>query len=188
MMKLRCTRKLIDFFEEKHVSGPEPEMPQSILGCWYANLVWHHRFPMALCVNEWTLYAVVISIEDCDSLESVYIRLAQRTHDAVRRVGSGSEIAAKVLDEYRGGVRILPTNNRSVLGTMNDLAYHLEKSLDRHVASGPLRDMAVLDDDLNVIPQRLLGWADSRTCLMQACRAFGCSTVIDGAVSQRGCH
>ncbi|MCB9852798.1 MAG: hypothetical protein H6819_06860 [Phycisphaerales bacterium] len=171
MMKLRCTRKLIDHFDETHVSGPEPEMPESLLGCWYANLVWYWRIPMALCVNERTLYAVVIPIGHSDSLESVYIRLIERVHDAVRRVGGGTEVADRILEEYRGGVRILPTNNRSLLGTMNDLAFHLDRSLECRMLKSRLPDWVEHDDDLNVIPQRLLGWSDARSRLLEVCNA-----------------
>lgn len=170
-MTLRCTRKLLVYFDEKHASGPMLEMPDSMLGCWYANLVWYGRVPMALCVNERTLYAVVIPIEDCETSHSLYIRIAQRAYDAALHVGARRAIASRILDEYRGGVRIAPTNNRSVLGTMSDLAYHLERSLEAHLASGPVRNPAILDDDLNIIPQRPLGWSDARTCLLEVCNA-----------------
>lgn len=171
MMTLRCTRRLLTYFDEKITTGTEPEIPESILGCWYANLVLYRSFPMALCVNERTLYAVVVPIEDCETLDNLHIRLAQRAYGAVGRVGGGSEMAGRVLDEYRGGVHIAPTNSRSILGTMNDLAMHLEWLLERRLQSGPVRDMAVLEEDLNVIPQRPLGWSDARTRLLEVCNA-----------------
>lgn len=169
MMTLRCTRRLLRYFEEK----PHPDVGAGtvdcLLGDWYANLVWYGSTAMALCVNGPTRYAIVIPLEDCETTHTLYIRVAQRTYDAIRRVGAPQIVAGRVLDEYRGGVSIEPTNNRSILGTMNDLAKHLIWHLEQRLRSGPVRDPADLDDDLNVIPHRPLNWSSARERLLAAC-------------------
>jgi hypothetical protein len=126
---------------------------------------------MALCVNELTRYTIVIPLEDCETTHTLYIRVAQRAYDAIRRVGAPQIIAARVLDEYRGGVSIEPTNSRSVLGTMNDLAKHLVWHLEQRLLSGPVRDPADLDDDLNIIPHRPLDWSSARERLLAVCHS-----------------
>ena len=65
---------------------------------------------MALCVNEHTRYAIVVPLMDCESILDLYILLAQRIYDAVRRVCDMDEVAGRILDEYRGGVLIARTN------------------------------------------------------------------------------
>jgi hypothetical protein len=161
----------LDYFEHESRLNPEFEEPECFLGDWLANLVWYGPTSMALCVNEKTRYAIVIPLAGCDSVHILYILLAQRAYDAVRRVGATAEIARRVLDEYRGGVRIAPTNNRSVVGTMNDLANHMVWHLDQVLETGPVRDPADLDDVLNEVPHRPLRWSNARDELIEACRA-----------------
>ena len=147
------------------------DRPGTLLGDWYANLVWYGSTPIAICVNEQTRYAMVIPLEDCETTQVLYIRVAQRAYDAVRHVGAPQDVAKHVLDEYRGSVCIAPTNNRSVLGTMNDLSKPLVWHLDQRLLSGPVHDPVDLDDDLNAIPHRPLGWSNGRERLLAVCRA-----------------
>jgi hypothetical protein len=171
MMTLRCTRRLLAYFGEKVSQSQACDAADTLLGDWFANLVLYGAAPIALCVNGPTRYAVVIPLHDCQSAHALYMRLAQRASDAVQRVGAGAEIARRVLDEYRGGVHFAPTNNRSVLGTMNDLAKHLEYALDDLLQSGPIRDPAILDDELNRIPHAPLDYSNAAECLRRLCRA-----------------
>ncbi|MBK8269895.1 MAG: hypothetical protein IPK83_17025 [Planctomycetes bacterium] len=122
-------------------------------------------------MNELTRYAIVILLDDCKSVSDLHIRITQRIHDTVLHLAAAPAIARRVFDEYRGGVRIAPTGNRSIVGTMNDLAFHLEWSLDHHLQAGPVRDLAVVEKDLNVIPQRTLDGSNARDRLIAVCRA-----------------
>ena len=171
MMTLRCTRRLLGYFDEKLRRDVGAEPVECLLGDWYANLVWYGSTSMTLCINGLTRYAIVIPLEDCETTHALYIRVAQRTYDAIRRVGAPQAIARRVLDEYRGGVSIEPTNNRSILGTMNDLAKHLISHLEQRLRSGPVRDPADLDDDLNIIPHRPLNWSNARERLLAVCHS-----------------
>ena len=126
MMRLRCTRRLLDHFHEEITPELRIAAAELFPGDWYANIVRYDLATMALCVNEHTRYAIVVPLMDCESITCLYIRLAQRIYDAVRRVCGMEEAAGRILDEYRGGVLIARTNNRSILGTMRDLAEHLE--------------------------------------------------------------
>lgn len=55
-----------------------------------------------------------------------------------------------VLDQHRE-IAISKTNNRSVLGSMNDLAYQLKYSISS-VGGLPYVDLAALNRELNRIP------------------------------------
>lgn len=64
-----------------------------------------------MCVNEKSRYAIVVPLEEYKSLFILYVHLAQRICHAMRRLGIPDDVARRVLDEHRGGVRIAPTDN-----------------------------------------------------------------------------
>jgi hypothetical protein len=169
MMTLRCTRRLMDYLDTGFAAGLACGETQPLLGDWYVNLLRHRRAALALCVNEKTRYAIVIPLKSCETILQLYIRLAQRIYDAMRRLGIADEVARRVLDQHRGGVCVAPTASRSVLGTMNDLAKAVTWYLDgqpRHVLPDDLSD---LDRDLNMVPHRPLGWANATDRLIELC-------------------
>ncbi|MBK8269894.1 MAG: hypothetical protein IPK83_17020 [Planctomycetes bacterium] len=50
MMTLCCTRRLLDYFDEKPAMEVQPEAQNSLLGCWYANMLWYGSTPLGdLC-------------------------------------------------------------------------------------------------------------------------------------------
>lgn len=173
MMTIRCTQRLMDHFGERPTEAETlPGSPPS-LGEWYGTLVLYRRTPMALCVNEKSYYAIVVPLAECASLFTLYIRLAQRIYDAMRRLGVADDAARRALDEHRGGVRIAPTDNRSLLGTMNGLAKHLECHLDQRLQHGPIREAADLDGDLNDVPHKPLGWSNARERFIELAEEAG---------------
>ena len=169
MMTLRCTRKLMSHFDEEPAPAEAIAGPRPMLGDWYANLVLYGSTPMALCVNEKTRYAIVVPLDECSSLFILYIRLAQRIYHAMRRLGVPDDLTRRVLDEHRGGVHVAPTKDRSVVGTMNDLAKHLQWHLEERLRRGPIRHPADLEEDLNSIPHNPLGWANATERLLELC-------------------
>jgi len=76
MMTLRCTRRLLGYFDEKLRRDVGAEPVECLLGDWYANLVWYGSTSMTLCINGLTRYAIVIPLEDCETTHALYIRVA----------------------------------------------------------------------------------------------------------------
>ena len=62
----------------------------------------------------------------------------------------------KVLEEYRT-IHFAKTNNRSVLGSINDLAFHMEAHIK---SSGGIRNLGLdaINDVLNRIPMGALNY------------------------------
>ena len=66
MVVLRCTRKLLRWLREKPVE--DGAASSTLLGDWYANLLWVYRKPLILAVSARTLLPVLIPARDSGAL------------------------------------------------------------------------------------------------------------------------
>lgn len=119
MLVVRGTKKLRD--RVKAPMAGTDESSSTVLGDWFATaLFW--RPQVALLVNERTMLPVFMPLAPAATLLHripTAIASALRQHGA-NDVFIGAELAA--MQE----VRIAPTNNRSLVGVMNELAFHGE--------------------------------------------------------------
>jgi hypothetical protein len=65
MFTLRCTQKLLARL--KAVPAAQPQLPDTVLGDWYANLIRCGRTQVVLAVSERTLLPVVLQAKDSGS-------------------------------------------------------------------------------------------------------------------------
>ena len=129
MVVIRCTQKML-----KRVGPPdrEPQTSTTRLGDWSANLVGVGRQRFVLLVADRTRLPILLPAR---GLKSIRVPLV----DALAHVLLSLNVAAlsvrRELAEMRDGA-FAPTNNRSVLGTMNDFSnatwcrYHDEPDAD----------------------------------------------------------
>ena len=174
MLTLRCTKKLIKYLDAKPTEAPSES---TTLGDWYANLFRYDRVDIAMCVNSQTRYAIPIHLQDCDSDQGLYIALVWRVRDAIRRLGLPDTIANHIVNEYRGGLIVAPTADRSVLGTMNDLISLCEYMLDQECDSDRTIDWKEIwiefEDQLNQTPHKPLGYDNSRERMLELLQEMG---------------
>lgn len=136
MYTLRCTRKLLRRTDETPSS--EAVAPTTVLGDWYANLLYLRPQQLVLAMNERTLLcALVPAVPAATVAERLHVEVAGLLRDTgVPGVKVEAELAAM---EH---VRIGTTVSRAVLGCMNDAAFQLEHcprgargGIDLHAAS-----------------------------------------------------
>jgi hypothetical protein len=120
MFAVRCTRKLLDRGAPKPLVAPAPST--TLLGDWYANILFVRPEYLVLCLSEKTLLPVIVSAKDVK-------RLPQRVTEAAREVMISLGIPAAAVElevnEMQNGY-LAPTANRKVLGCLNDFMFHLE--------------------------------------------------------------
>jgi hypothetical protein len=122
MQLIRCTQKLLK--ELRTIPG-EIEQPEGVLGGWHANLLRIERRKCVLFTNDATLFSIFVPGMKKARFERMAHIFGQELFRSLNREGfSQSEIEA-VLNEIQE-IHYAKTNNRSVLGSMNDLAYQLE--------------------------------------------------------------
>jgi hypothetical protein len=122
MITLCCTQKLLRRLRLPKAEAPSVA-PTNKLGNWYANLIYVGRVQMVMATSERTLLTVLLPAVDLHKslapnlYEAVYLLLQQLGVDQARAV-----IEVEAMRE----VRIGRTENRSVLGSMNDLSRMLD--------------------------------------------------------------
>ena len=120
MLVLRCTQKLLKK-NPGPANGREDELVPT-LGNWHANLIRLAHSPVVLCVNDLTLLAILVPGRNLPTFVPEFQnRLAQRLcRMKLPYETISDELAATEI------VHIQPTNNRSVLASMNDFVRHLK--------------------------------------------------------------
>ena len=117
MFTLRCTRKLlkgVDFADE-------PTAPTTLLGDWYANVLYWRPHQLVLCVSERSLLPVVLQAKEAHTL-------APRLTVALGQVLKGLGIPADLIEREQNEMCAFAysrTQNRRVLGQLNDLMFQL---------------------------------------------------------------
>jgi hypothetical protein len=123
---LRCTRKLL---RQLHVAPADvvPE-PTTVLGNWYANILFYRPHHFVLCVSERTLLPVLIPSAPLKTF-------APRMRDAVVDHLRAIAIPEARIEEEAAAMSVAlltTTESKSVVSSMNDFA----RMLDHYVGSG----------------------------------------------------
>jgi hypothetical protein len=119
MMTFRCTKKLLRRLRVSQESAASP--PTTVLGDWYANILFSRPQQLVLCMSERTLLPVVILAKELDTLP---FRLAAALREILARIGVPQEpieIETREMVQFAYG----PTRSKRVLGSMNDLMFQL---------------------------------------------------------------
>jgi len=119
---IRCTQKLL---KELRALPEEIEQPEGVLGGWHANLLRIERRKCVLFTNDATLFSILVPGLKKEQFERMAHVFGQELFRSLNREGFGQSEIETVLDEIRE-IHYAKTNNRSVLGSMNDLANQLE--------------------------------------------------------------
>lgn len=132
MVTLRCTRKLLDYLEVGPVNDPPPSTGK--LGDWYANLVPTHAGDLIIFVSERTLVTVAVPAWEAEDLASLFRR---RVRNLLMMLDVSQHAIERELGHYQE-VRFAKTASRSVLGSMNDIAYNYQFIAERDSEEGTL--------------------------------------------------
>ena len=155
MPTLRCTQKLLNAIGRMALPARGEAKP-TLLGDWYANRLVITRQHALLFTNEPTLYSFAV----LQVRKGMLASLAQVFVEHLKLNLAHEDIPVYVIErlvaEYRD-IGLAGTASRSVLGSMNDLAYSLEHYV--HDAGGMAAcDGRKLNAQLNRTPHRPLGW------------------------------
>jgi hypothetical protein len=153
MSIVRCTQKLL---KELRVKPTEVEPGFGYIGEWHANLLRVERRKGVLFTNNDTLYSIFVfglKRAEFDHLDEVF---RQSLFRRLRIEGFSQIQIEKVLEEYQT-IHFAKTNNRSVLGSMNDLAFQMEGQI---ISAGGIGNLGIdaLNDALNRIPMGNLNY------------------------------
>ena len=120
MFTLRCTRKLL----RRIGATPSSEAiaPSTVLGDWYANLLYTRPVQLVLAMSERSLLAVVVPAAPLRTLQE---RLRMQVEELLGAIGVPTECVAREVEAMRE-VLVGTTASRAVLGCMNDAVAQLQ--------------------------------------------------------------
>lgn len=145
MLIVRATKKLRDKIGGTPLGADE--VSTTALGAWYANLLTWRR-PHVILVNARTLVPVITPLAPARALTG---RLPGVIGDALLALGVAQEFV-DAERERMGEVRIAPTADRSVVGSMNDFAFLADHRRDNAASALADLDLGELSRDLAHVP------------------------------------
>ena len=147
MAILRCTKKLLTELKTKPSEGTTSS---NEMGSWHANLLRVDRRKCILFTHDATLYSFLVPGLKKPQFKNIREVFGQNLFKNLLWENFPQNQIEIVLDEHRE-IIIAKTNNRSVLGSMNDLAFQLKYRIG---AMGGLVnvDLAEFNHELNRIP------------------------------------
>lgn len=130
MRIIHCTRKLLKELDVPLVEPDKiPSNPEG-LGNWYANLLRIERRKCIIFTNEKTLYTFLIPKVLKANLKNIEEEFLINLSYNLQSEGFGLEVINRVMQEYQE-IGFAKTVSKSVLGSMNDLAYQYEFQIMR---------------------------------------------------------
>ena len=117
MVTLRCTQKLLRRLDVTE----RPAAPTTVLGDWYANILFSRPHQLVLCVSERSLLPVVLLAKETQALAS---RLTFTAGLMLEKLGVAPSLIERELFAMRS-FAYGRTQNRRVLGSLNDLMFQL---------------------------------------------------------------
>ena len=157
MVTVRCTRKLLKHLRaeaEAEAAQRDINPPTTRLGDWYASLLFTKHQRLIICVSERTLLPVFVAAKDPSSFAS---RLREAIRSMLWTIGVSPDALDQELREM-ADVSVSRTANRSVLGSMNELA------LEAHYVLGqkPDADLVTLALEVAEMPCSALQFASPK--------------------------
>ncbi|MDH5785915.1 MAG: hypothetical protein OEZ16_09970 [Chromatiales bacterium] len=151
-MIIRCTQKLL---KELRITPQDTDVVSEV-GSWHANLLNFDRRKCVLFTHDMTLFSVFVAglkRDDFDHIDHVF---GQAMFKTLLLFDFSQQQIERMLDwsEHNSYTK---TNNRSVLGSMKDMAFHIECVI---ADSGGLAhtDLADLHWRINRIPLKAAGY------------------------------
>ena len=158
-MIIRCTQKLL---KELRIKPQEPDVISEV-GNWHANLLSIERRKCVLFTHDMTLFSVFVAglkRQDFDHLDDVF---GQAMFKTMLLFDFEQVEIERMLDWSRHNI-YAKTNSRSVLGSMNDMAFQVEHHIHTDGGFG-YTDLAELHLRINQIPFKANGYQFPVKCL-----------------------
>jgi hypothetical protein len=123
MQLIRCTGKPQKEMglKKAEICGVEPKF--SYLGSWHANLIYVDRRKCVLFVNDKTLFNFMAPDVSRAEIRNLSVLFKSYLPCVLSDAGFNASATEKIMSEY-DEISYAKTKSRSVLGSMNDLAFH----------------------------------------------------------------
>ncbi|MGR9053566.1 MAG: DUF6933 domain-containing protein [Gammaproteobacteria bacterium] len=156
MQLINCTQKLQKELGLKKADLVILEPEDTTLGSWHANMLFIQHRQCVLFVNDKTLFNFIIPDLSRENLRRLDALFRNLLHSVLAEEGFDEALRDRIMQEY-ANIGYAATNNRSVMGSLNDLAYHYQIQIEKH---GGLHSPMIpqIIHNLNRIPLKALNF------------------------------
>ena len=123
MQLIRCTGKLQKEMGLKNTDLVEDEPGFSYLGSWHANLIYINKKKCVLFTNDKTLFNFIVTSVSRADIKGLSKMFIENLKCILADEGLDEASFKRILAEY-SDIGYAKTISKSVLGSMNDLAFH----------------------------------------------------------------
>lgn len=166
MRLIRCTRKVLEEVGLPQDELHESDITQLPLGDWHANIIKVCRKKCIMFVSEITLFSFPVFGIPKSKMKNLADIFRTSLLEELEREGFDDSKIEKILQLYKD-VGIGKCTNKSILGNMNDLAFHYKNMPINHEGFD-LHDVYRATGNINRTPQKTLGWEYSIERLKKA--------------------
>jgi hypothetical protein len=133
-----------------------PELSFPFLGQWHANLLYINRRKCVLFVNDKTLFNFIVPDLARAQIRNLAEEFRGYLSCVVSDEGFNDAVRERILGEYEQ-IQFGKTNNRSVIASMNDIAYHYKYEI---LEAGGVHSWRVPEiiRGLNRMPMKAIGF------------------------------
>ena len=124
MITLRCTKRFLNYMGIVPDTINQPTT--ALLGDWYVNLIPVYFGDLILFLNEKSLLTTVIPIYESSNLFALF---RNRLANLLAMIGIPREVIVEEINHYTQ-IKFGKTKSRSILGSMNDFAWHYQILID----------------------------------------------------------
>jgi hypothetical protein len=125
MQLIRCTKKLQERLGLTKEDLQEQERDEGVLGPWHANLIEIAGSPAMIFANDRTLLNFFIDINPEGLVRLFHKNFVAMLSCVLADLGIPDKTREHILEKY-SEIGFTRTNNRRVIGSMNDLAFHYD--------------------------------------------------------------
>lgn len=156
MQLIRCTQKLQKEMGLKKADLITHEPEETRLGSWHANLLFIKRRKCVLFVNDKTLFNFIIPDLKREHIRQIDTFFRDMLRCVLAEEGLNESLRDQVMQEYET-IGYAATSSRSVLGSMNDLAFNYQVQIEM---SGGVHSYKIpsIIHELNRMPMKTLNY------------------------------
>jgi len=129
MQIIKCTKKLQKEMGLKKSDLSVSEPVEGVIGPWHANLIYILGKKCVIFVNDKTLFNFIVAGVTRDQIRNLSSMFIKNLSCTLADEGINEDSCRRIIEEH-DSLEYKITDNKSVLGSMNDLAFHYKVNIE----------------------------------------------------------
>lgn len=150
-MHIKCTKVLLDKLKINSKDLQNQSISGHCIDNWHANIIKFWRINTILLTHDKTLYSFFLGGYKADDFKNFEKNIRENIFKIMVAIDFKANIIETIIDSMES-ISYSKTDNKSVLGTMNQVRYHIESWIYDN------NDIIAINKNINQIPLSPLNW------------------------------